>query len=69
MRKKYFVNTQMQPNGDHEVHESECRKFPSREHAKYLGEFDTCHPAVDLAKKMGYNANGCIHCCTACNTH
>lgn len=68
MRKKYYVNTYQQANGDHEVHESNCHRFPAKEHAKFLGEFETCHPAVELAKKMGYNANGCIHCSTPCHT-
>jgi hypothetical protein len=33
---KYCVNTNAQPNGDHEVHKYSCERLPAEENRKYL---------------------------------
>jgi len=65
---KYCVNKHPQVNGDHEVHNYNCFWLPDPENREYLGEFVTCHGAVNEAKNRGYpSADGCAFCCPACN--
>lgn len=37
----FYVNSNAQPNGDHEVHRSDCSWLPSAENRVYLGCFST----------------------------
>lgn len=64
----YYVNKQAQTNGDHEVHTSTCSFLPSKENRLYLGEFDSCQPAVEEAKKHFEQSNGCASCSSECHT-
>ncbi len=66
--KDYYVNNTAQSNGDHEVHTDDCQYFKSIVSKKYLGEFSSCKPAVDEAKKTYSKSNGCKTCCNACHT-
>ncbi len=68
MKKKYYVNTKEQVNGDHEVHEEGCIYMPGLENRRLLGEFSNCHDAVNEAKKFLSQVNGCIYCSTPCHT-
>ena len=63
---KYYVNRNAQSNGDHEVHQENCRYFPSN--AKYLGEFSNCKDAVNEAKKTYSTADGCKTCSPTCHS-
>lgn len=65
---KYYVNNTAQNNGDHEVHTDKCRYFENIVSKKYLGEFSSCKPAVDEAKKNYSKSNGCKTCCNSCHT-
>lgn len=65
---RYYVNMSAQSNGDHEVHVTTCSFLPREENRLYLGEFDSCTPAVREAKKYYLRSNGCYYCCNACNT-
>lgn len=65
---RYCVNTEAQSNGDHEVHTRDCHKVPAPRNQADLGEHNSCETAVAKARRMGYNANGCIHCCRKCHT-
>jgi hypothetical protein len=62
----YYANRRHQPNGDTEVHTSQCHYFPKK--GLYLGDFASCAPAVEQAKRYFVNPNGCAHCCPDCNT-
>jgi hypothetical protein len=64
----YYVNSNAQPNGDHEVHENGCTQGADPENQVKLGSFSSCHGAVAEAKKAYSTANGCAYCCPACNT-
>lgn len=64
----YYVNKNKQANGDNEVHVLGCSWLPSEHNREYLGNFNTCGPAVAEARSRGYNANGCYHCSNACHT-
>ena len=65
---KYYVNKNAQNNGDHEVHKSGCIYMPIPSNQLYLGDFDSCHPAVVAAKKVYPQSNGCRTCSLACHT-
>ena len=64
----YYVNKNAQPNGDHEVHKSDCSRMPNPENRKYLGDFSSCHGAVRKAKEAYPKADGCYYCSPACHT-
>ena len=65
----YYVNKNQQANGDHEVHTDSCRFLPLTQNRVSLGNFTTCAPAVQEAKRLGYSrANGCRTCSIACHT-
>ncbi len=64
----YYVNENAQDNGDHEVHREGCSWLPSVENRRYLGQFESCSPAVKEAKKHYDQVNGCYHCSNACHT-
>lgn len=65
---KYYVNKNAQTNGDHEVHNENCRYLHSIENRKYLGEFSNCSDAVKEAKKTYPKSNGCKTCSISCHT-
>jgi len=66
--KKYYVNTNSQSNGDHEVHTSDCSYLPRAENRKDLGCFSNCRGAVTEAKKYYRKSNGCYYCSRECHT-
>lgn len=63
----YYVNTNSQANGDHEVHTSTCNHLPSIENRQYLGVFGNCEDAVQEAKKYFAQADGCYYCSKPCH--
>lgn len=65
---KYYVNTNEQQNGDHEVHREDCAWLPLPQNRIYLGEFSSCQPAVAAARKHYSQVNGCYHCSRECHT-
>ena len=64
----YYVNKNAQSNGDHEVHNSDCNYLPESQNLLRLGDFSTCRPAVEEAKKYYDQCNGCAYCTAACHT-
>lgn len=65
---RYLINKNAQYNGDHEVHNETCNHLPNLENRKYLGNFSNCRDAVDEAKKLDSDADGCYWCCNECHT-
>jgi hypothetical protein len=66
---RYYVHTELDENGDNEVHKASCFKLPSEKNRTDLGEFDSCVDAVKEAKKTyPTTANGCVHCSKECHT-
>ena len=66
---RYYVNTQSQPNGDHEVHrEDNCRTPAAPQNRQALGEHASCHGAVQAARRYYRQVNGCAHCSPVCHT-
>lgn len=64
----YYVNKNAQLNGEHEVHQSGCPTPASEANRLYLGNFSSCHEAVQAAKKHYSQSNGCAMCSPACHT-
>ncbi|HEX2050795.1 MAG TPA: hypothetical protein VHJ34_09220 [Actinomycetota bacterium] len=64
----YYVNTQAQANGDHEVHTAECSYLPHRANRVLLGDFANCSAAISEARKYYTSVNGCYYCANACHT-
>lgn len=65
---RYYVNTNAQANGDHEVHKDGCPTPPEPENRQHLGEFSSCYEAVLAAKKYYAQCNGCKNCSPECHT-
>lgn len=66
---KYYVHTKTDNQGDHEVHNETCSHLPNVNNRQYLGEFDSCQPAVQAARDAGLSpVNGCYWCCNRCHT-
>ncbi len=66
---RYYVDTNAQSNGDHEVHqETGCPTPGEPQNRLYLEDFASCGPAVREAKKYYPTANGCVNCSPACHT-
>lgn len=65
----YYVNTQPQSNGDHEVHKSTCLHLPDASHRRYLGNFATDQEALQEARKYYLKADGCFYCCPQIHLH
>ena len=64
----YYVNSNAQDNGDHEVHTPGCEHFPEPQNRVYLGDFTNCADAVREAKKRYPQSNGCYYCANPCHT-
>lgn len=65
---KYYVNTNAQSTGEHEVHKSTCSWLPDAENRIYLGEFSDGKEAVKAAKKYYSKVDGCYYCCPEAHT-
>lgn len=65
---RYIVNKNAQANGDHEVHTPGCSYMPDTGNQLFLGNFDSCAPAVAKAKETYPQSNGCFYCSKDCHT-
>ncbi|WP_429058890.1 hypothetical protein [Aeromonas veronii] len=57
---KYYVNSNAQSNGDHEVHVETCSHLPSVLNRVDQGFHQNCSTAVQAAKKFYTKSNGAI---------
>ena len=58
----YHVHKVKMASGDHEVHAENCEWCPPAEHTNCVGEFDSSENAMEAARKLYPEANGCHHC-------
>ncbi|MDB5472133.1 MAG: hypothetical protein JWR84_3693 [Caulobacter sp.] len=65
---RYCVNRNAQPGAEHEVHTFNCPLGPGEVNGQYLGEYSSCAPAVQEAKRFYPNSDGCYFCCNECHT-
>jgi hypothetical protein len=65
---RYFVNPNPtnNPGLHHEVHRESCNFNPSN--GLFLGYYSYCEPALDKAKSLYNDADGCRTCCPECHT-
>ena len=59
---KYYVNTNAQPTGEHEVHKEGCYRMPELQNRIYLGYFLNANDAVREARKYFNKVDGCYYC-------
>lgn len=64
----YYMNQNPQASGDHEVHREGCSWMPAPQNRRYLGSYMSCHDAVQDAKAIDPDADGCAHCSPECHT-
>lgn len=64
----YYVNKNAQANGDHEVHRQGCPFMPLEHNRVYVGDYETCRPAVQAAKMIYPTSDGCKICSGACHS-
>lgn len=65
---EYYVSKNAQSNGDHEVHEKDCRSLPDPGNRAYLGIFSSCHAALSAARLRYSRVDGCCFCSRECHT-
>lgn len=63
----FYVDRKPQRNGDHVVHDMDCRQMPDSYNRFFLGTFFSCHTAVAEAKQYFSQINGCPYCCRECH--
>jgi transcriptional regulator with XRE-family HTH domain len=59
---KYYVNTNAQRNGFHEIHKYSCSYMPDKRNRKYLGSFASSNEAVNEAKRFYSKVDFCFYC-------
>ena len=64
---KYYVNQNAQSTGEHEVHKEGCSHFPKEANARYLGAYSNCRDAINKAKELYSNVDGCAYCVPECH--
>ncbi len=60
---QYIINKNQDDKGYNEVHKQDCLFLPEEKNRASLGTFADEIQAVNYAKSIGYNADGCYHCC------
>lgn len=68
---RYYVNGRQQPTGEHEVHKAVgCPTPAATENQIDLGDFTSCRPAVNEAKRKfpQWDIDGCKYCSPECHT-
>lgn len=63
----YYVNTDSQPAGEHEVHTTECGHGPAAAKRKPLGWYASCSLAIEAAKRLYTQVDGCKFCSKECH--
>ncbi|WP_429011930.1 hypothetical protein [Enterococcus faecalis] len=67
----YICNKQADDKGLHEVHVSTCKYLPSTERQLVVGEYSSCHAAIQSLEEAnagrGFKFDGCYYCCKPCH--
>ena len=59
---RYYVNTNAQSTGEHEVHKDGCHRMPEPQNRIHLGYFSDAKEAVREARRYFSNVDGCYYC-------
>lgn len=66
---RYYLNTNTDKNGNHEVHQKGCYWLTLVADPVNLGDHLNCHHALMAARLLGYaNVDGCAHCSPDCHS-
>lgn len=63
----YYVNTDAQSTGEHEVHQIDCNHGPAADKRRSIGWYSSCSSAIEQAKKLYMKVDGCYFCSNACH--
>ncbi|MDB1125484.1 hypothetical protein [Vibrio algarum] len=58
----FYVDKKAQENGDHEIHTASCTHSPGIKNCDPLGYHIACSTALDAAKAIYPQSNGCYYC-------
>lgn len=58
----FYVDKNEQGNGDHEVHTANCTHSPEIKKCEPLGYHTACSTALNAAKEIYPQSNGCYYC-------
>ena len=58
----FYVDKSAQNNGDHIIHTATCTHSPDLKDRDSLGYHTACRTALDAAKKIHPQSNGCYYC-------
>lgn len=58
----YYVNSNPQLTGEHEVHKSNCERLPNTRNCIQLGWFYRGSDALNEARRYYDNVDGCYYC-------
>ena len=64
----YVVNKNPQRTGEHELHLLGCIYQPDVKNSIEVGYHPNCRSALEQAKKIFANTDGCAYCCPECHT-
>ncbi len=64
----YYLNNNLQPSGEHEVHVEGCSWLALAHSTTFLGNFLSCQSAIAAARNYRWNVDGCYYCCENCHT-
>ena len=59
----YYVDKNIQANGNHKVHKLGCNNLPKQMERIYLGSFTVSNNAIETARKYYPQVEGCNKCC------
>jgi hypothetical protein len=59
----YYINKEPDENGGHVIHRTHCEFMPHLRTRAFLGNYDSCKEAVEIAKKIYDNISICTNCC------
>lgn len=61
----YIVNKNKDYRGYNEIHKTECSHKPTPLNSYDLGYCSSDSEAIQKARNLGYNPDGCYYCCQA----
>jgi hypothetical protein len=67
--KRYYANSNPDPNGYHKVHPETCDRLPTINSRRDLGYCSSCSEAVTKEKQYYIWVDGCHYCCPECHKH
>lgn len=66
--KFFYLSSNPNDNGIHEVHDRECDRIPSSYDRDYLGPYNSGKEAIRKAKAIKENVGLCETCCDTSST-